>query len=39
MRLRYPTFGKIIVDGKTYEHDIVVYFFLLKASPFTAGMQ
>lgn len=25
MRLEYPTFGKIVVDGRTYGHDIVVY--------------
>lgn len=25
MRLEYPAFGKIIVDGATYEHDIVLY--------------
>ncbi len=25
MKLEYPSFGKIIVDGKTYEHDVVVY--------------
>ncbi len=26
MRLEYPpAFGKIIVDGTTYEHDIVIY--------------
>jgi hypothetical protein len=25
MELEYPSFGKIIVDGTTYEHDIVVY--------------
>jgi hypothetical protein len=25
MRLEYPAFGRIMVDGKTYEHDVVVY--------------
>ena len=25
MKISYPGFGKITVDGKTYEHDIVVY--------------
>ncbi|NJE53985.1 Mth938-like domain-containing protein [Thermococcus sp. 21S9] len=25
MKLEYPSFGRIVVDGKTYEHDIVVY--------------
>ncbi|NJF24466.1 Mth938-like domain-containing protein [Thermococcus sp. Bubb.Bath] len=25
MRLEYPAFGRILVDGKEYEHDIVVY--------------
>ena len=25
MKLEYPTFGRIVIDGRTYEHDIVVY--------------
>ncbi|AFL95679.1 hypothetical protein CL1_1480 [Thermococcus cleftensis] len=25
MQLEYPAFGKIVVDGKVYEHDIVIY--------------
>lgn len=25
MELEYPSFGKITVDGKTYEHDVVIY--------------
>ncbi|EEB73857.1 Mth938-like domain-containing protein [Thermococcus sp. AM4] len=25
MKLEYPSFGRIVVDGRTYEHDIVVY--------------
>jgi len=25
MKLEYPAFGRIVVDGRTYEHDIVVY--------------
>jgi len=25
MKLEYPSFGRIVVDGRTYEHDIVIY--------------
>lgn len=25
MRLEYPSFGTILVDGKVYDHDIVIY--------------
>ena len=25
MRLEYPSFGRIVVDGKTYDHDVVIY--------------
>ena len=25
MKLEYPSFGRIVVDRRTYEHDIVVY--------------
>jgi len=25
MKLEYPAFGRIVVDGRTYDHDIVVY--------------
>ncbi|ASJ01884.1 hypothetical protein A3L09_00720 [Thermococcus profundus] len=25
MKLEYPVFGRIVVDGREYEHDIVIY--------------
>lgn len=25
MRIEYPSFGRIIIDGKTYDQDVVVY--------------
>ncbi|ASJ05848.1 Mth938-like domain-containing protein [Thermococcus pacificus] len=25
MKAKYPGFGKIIIDGKVYDHDVVVY--------------
>ena len=25
MKLEYPAFGRITLDGKTYDHDIVIY--------------
>ncbi|ASJ07901.1 hypothetical protein A3L11_01145 [Thermococcus siculi] len=25
MKLEYPAFGRIVVDGKTYDHDVVIY--------------
>ncbi len=25
MRVEFPAFGKIVVDGKVYDHDIVIY--------------
>ncbi|CAD5244826.1 Mth938-like domain-containing protein [Thermococcus camini] len=25
MKVEYPAFGKIVVDGKVYDHDIVIY--------------
>ncbi|WP_297462941.1 Mth938-like domain-containing protein [Thermococcus sp.] len=25
MKAEYPSFGRIIIDGRTYDHDVVVY--------------
>ncbi len=25
MKAEYPGFGRIVIDGKTYDHDVVVY--------------